>query len=186
MKHYFFSLLATLSCLFTAPCIAAASTGPAIGSVAPDFKAHNLVTGENIPLSSQRGKVVIVTFWATWCAPCRRELPYLEAAQKAVGKDKLTVFAVNFRENPEATAALKKLASTWQINVVDDRNGWIASRYTISSVPHLFIIDRNGKILANHVGYGDRSLHELVVDINRAFEDPPPEPDVSLPGTGPT
>jgi len=48
------------------------------------------------------------------------------------------------------------------------------------------IIDRNGKILANHVGYGDRSLHELVVDINRAFEDPPPEPDVSLLGTGPT
>jgi thiol-disulfide isomerase/thioredoxin len=166
--------------------MAAASTGPAIGSVAPDFKAHNLVTGEKIPLSGQRGKVVIVTFWATWCASCRRELPYLETAQKVVGKDKLSVFAVNFKENPEATAALKKLASTWQINVVDDRNGWIASRYAISSIPHLFIIDRDGKILANHIGYGDRSVDELIADINHAFAEPPPGQGVSPPGTDPT
>jgi thiol-disulfide isomerase/thioredoxin len=186
MKHYFFSLLAIISCFFNAPSMAAASTGPAIGTVAPDFKAHNLVTGEKIPLSSQRGKVVIVTFWATWCAPCRRELPYLEAAQRVVGKDKLTVFAVNFKENPEATAALKKLASTWQINVVDDRNGWIASHYAISSIPHLFIIDRDGKILANHIGYGDRSVDELVVDINHAFAEPPPAQEVSPPGAGTT
>jgi thiol-disulfide isomerase/thioredoxin len=60
------------------------------------------MTGEVVPLSSQRGKVVILTFWASRCAPCRRELAILERAQEVVGKDKLTVFAVSYRESPGA------------------------------------------------------------------------------------
>src|SRR5271154_2565596 len=101
MRQHFFSLIACLSCCSYAASVTAASTGPAVGSIAPDFRAHNLLTRENIPLSSQRGKVVILTFWASWCAPCRRELPVLERAQQIVGKDKLTVFAVSYRENPD-------------------------------------------------------------------------------------
>src|SRR5580658_8303320 len=128
MKHHLLSLLACFSCLSTAPGLAAQPTGPAVGSIAPDFRAHNAVTGQSTHLSSQRGKVVILTFWATWCAPCRREVPILEKAQRFVGKDKLTVFAVGFKENEHTVAALKKLAAEWQINVIEDYNGWIASR----------------------------------------------------------
>jgi hypothetical protein len=64
------------------------------------------------------------------------------------------------------------VARQWEINVIEDRNSWIANHYAISSVPHLFIIGRDGKILANHLGYGDRSLEELVADINRALAEP--------------
>src|SRR5216684_4226882 len=113
MRRHYFSLVACLLCLSYIANVTAASTGPAIGSIAPDFKAHNAVTGENTALSSQRGKVVILTFWASWCAPCRREIPILENAQRRVGNDKLTVFAVSFKENTDAAASLKKLASTW-------------------------------------------------------------------------
>jgi thiol-disulfide isomerase/thioredoxin len=170
MKGIFLLLL---SCLSTAMGANRESTGPVVGSMAPDFKAHNLLTGEKTPLSSQRGKVVILTFWASWCAPCRRELPNLEKAQRILGKDKLTVFAVSFNDSA-AESGIKKLASEWQINMIEDRNGWIAGHYSISTIPHLFIIGRDGKVLANHTGYGDRSLQELVDDINRAFREPTP------------
>jgi thiol-disulfide isomerase/thioredoxin len=187
MKKTLFSLLACITC-FPYTAVVASQTGPAIGSIAPDFKARNLVTGEVSLLSSQRGKIVILTFWASWCAPCRRELPNLEKAQLVVGKDRLTVFAVSFKESPDAERQLKRLASTWHINVIQDSSGWIAGHYDITSVPHLFLIDREGKVVANHVGYGDRSLEELVADINHALtgsklaeQDSPPPPADSTP-----
>jgi peroxiredoxin len=150
-------------------------SGPAVGSIAPDFKVRNLVTGEDVTLSSQQGKVVILTFWASWCPPCKRELPILESAERIVGKDKLVVFAVSHRDKPEALAAIKKLAFKWQINVMTDRNDHVAGLYSVSSIPHLFMIGRDGKVVANHLGYGDRTLDELVADINHALAEPLPE-----------
>jgi thiol-disulfide isomerase/thioredoxin len=147
-------------------------SGPAVGAIAPDFKVRNLVTGEDITLSSQHGKVVILTFWASWCGPCKRELPILENAQRAVGKDRLIVFAVSHRDKPEALAAIKKPAANWQINVMTDRNDHVASLYSVAAIPHLFMIGRDGKVVANHLGYGDRTLDELVADINRALAAP--------------
>jgi hypothetical protein len=85
----------------------------------------------------------------------------------------MRVFAVSFNDSA-AESGIKKLASEWQINMIEDRNGWIAGHYSISAIPHLFIIGRDGKVLANHTGYGDRSLQELVDDINHAFREPTP------------
>jgi thiol-disulfide isomerase/thioredoxin len=171
MKYYFcFPLV-----FFCALSAAAPLTGPALETPAPEFKIRNVVTGEDVTLASQRGKVVILTFWATWCGPCKRELPILEGAQRAVGKDKLVVFAVNFRDKQEAIAAMKKLASVWQINIMTDPGERASRQYSVSSIPHLFMIGRDGKIVANHVGYGDRSLDELLADINHALAEPSPE-----------
>jgi len=168
-----FFVLSSFLFLSIAAIASSGSSGPAVGTIAPDFSAQNLLTGEKIPLSKQRGKVVILTFWASWCGPCRRELPILEKAQEIIGTERLTVLAVSYHENPEAERALKKLASTWHINLLRDSLGWIASRYGISAIPHLFIIGRDGVVLANHTGYGDRSLEELVDDINHALAGKP-------------
>jgi thiol-disulfide isomerase/thioredoxin len=170
-------LFCLLGLIFSAYAVSATEvpTGPAVGTIAPDFKVHNLVTGEDVTLSSQHGKVVILTFWASWCPPCKRELPILENAQRAVGKDKLVVFAVSHRDKPEALAAIKKPAANWQINVMTDRNDHVASLYSVSNIPHLFMIGRDGKVVANHLGYGDRTIDELVADINRALAAPLPE-----------
>ena len=140
-----------------------------VGSVAPAFKTRNLVTREYVTLESQRGKLVILTFWATWCPPCRRELPVLERVQEILGKDRVAVLAVNFEDNEVSVTALKKLASTWQISVLEDWNGRIADQYDITGIPHLFMIDREGKIVANHTGYGDSSIDEVVADVNAAL-----------------
>ena len=167
-------LFCLLGLIFSAYAVSATAepTGPAVGTIAPDFKARNLVTGDDVTLSSQRGKVVILTFWASWCAPCKREIPILEGAQRAVGKDNLVVFAVSYRDTQAALAAIKKPASNWQINVMTDPNTRVASLYSVSKIPHLFMIDREGKVVANHLGYGDRTLDELLADINRALAAP--------------
>ena len=173
MKHNLF----LLGLLFGAYACSAtgAPSGPAVGTIAPDFKVHNLVTGEDVTLSSQHGKVVILTFWASWCGPCKRELPILESAQRQISKDRLVVFAVSHKDSEAALAAIKKLAANWQINIMKDRNEHVASLYSVKSIPHLFMIGRDGKIVANHLGYGDRTLDELVADINRALAAPLPE-----------
>lgn len=157
-------------------CATEVPSGPAVGTIAPEFKIHNLVTGEDVTLRSQQGKVVILTFWASWCAPCKRELPILEGAQRAVGKDRLVVFAVSHRDKPEALAAVKKPASAWQINIMTDPGDRVARLYSISNIPHLFMIGGDGKVIANHLGYGDRSLDELLADINHALAAPLPDP----------
>ena len=161
--------LALVLCQGTTTTVWAARPRLDVGTVAPTFKARNLVTREYVTLDSQRGKLVILTFWATWCAPCRRELPMLERVQEILGKDRVAVLAVNFEDNDVSVTALKKLASTWQISLLEDWNGRIAEHYDITSIPHLFMIDREGKIVANHTGYGDSSMDELVADINAAL-----------------
>jgi thiol-disulfide isomerase/thioredoxin len=159
----------------------------AVGTTAPDFKSRNLVTHEKVELAQARGKLAIVTFWATWCGPCRRELPLLERAQQLVGKDRLAVFAVNYRDTPEAADHVRSIAKDWQLTFVEDRGGIIAGRYKISSIPHLFMINRDGEIIADHVGYGDRSVQELVDDINHALGAPAaqPAPDSAPPPAAP-
>jgi len=146
--------------------------GPPVGSVAPDVKVKNALTGEEAPLSSLRGKVVVMTFWAAWCPSCRQELPVLERIQEIVGKDNLTALAINYRENPDSWGRLKKAAAGWQITLVDDQSGWIARHYKVTLIPHMFIIDREGKILANHLGYGRTMNTELAAEINRALAVP--------------
>lgn len=173
MKHCCY-LLGILLCA-NAFSATEAPSGPAVGSIAPDFKVHNLVTGEDVTLSSQRGKVVILTFWASWCPPCKRELPILEGAQRAVGKDRLVVFALSYRDAEAPLAAIKKAAANWQINIMTDRSTRVARVYSVTRIPHLFMIGRDGKVVANHLGYGDRTLDELLADINRALAAPLPE-----------
>lgn len=160
----------------------AGQASPAVGTVPPDFKTKNVVTGETLRLSEQRGKIVVLTFWATWCGPCRKELPILEAVQRQVGKDHLEVLAVAFHETPDNFRQLKKVATEkgWQLALIEDDSGRIASHYEIKAIPHLFIIGRDGKVLAEHTGYGESSLDSLVDELNRALRpDAPPAPETT-------
>jgi thiol-disulfide isomerase/thioredoxin len=146
-----------------------------VGTIAPEFTARSYVTGDRTSLSAQQGKVVILTFWATWCAPCRQELPNLEGIQEKVGRDRLVVLAVNFRDTDDTLRSLSKDArqAAWKITLLEDHNGSIASKYGIHSIPHLFLIGRNGNILAAHSGFGDGSIDEMLPEINAALADQP-------------
>jgi peroxiredoxin len=158
------------------PAAHAAAPAPQVGVPAPDFAVRDYVTGQRLTLSGQRGKVAVVTFWATWCAPCRNELPNLEKLQEYLGKDRLTILAVNFRDDDaETIARLRQDAKEagWKLHLALDPGGHIAEAYGISTIPRMYIIGKDGRVSAIHAGFGDGSLEDMVTDLKSVLDAKP-------------
>jgi len=117
---------------------------PLKGHPAPDFTLQTM-TGEPLALSDLRGKAVVLNFWATWCPPCRAEMPELQAAYTAYAPGGLVVLGVNQAEDRATVRAfLDELGLTFP--VVLDTQYEVADRYSVNSLPTTFFIDRDGVI----------------------------------------
>ncbi|HZR45387.1 MAG TPA: TlpA disulfide reductase family protein [Candidatus Manganitrophaceae bacterium] len=120
------------------------SKPPQVSGTAPDFQT-TLSSGEPVSSKDYRGKSVLLTFWATWCEPCKKEMPEIQAAYEAHKEEGLTVLAVNFGEKGgEAQAFADKMGLTFPVLL--DRKINIAEQYGVVSLPVTFFIDRNGMI----------------------------------------
>ena len=129
---------------------AASNSNIAVGKMAPEITLPTL-TGETKALSSLRGKVVLLDFWASWCGPCRRENPNVVATYKKYSSKGFDVFSVSLDENKSAwEAAIKKDGLVWN-NHVSDLGGWksaVVPTYEIESIPFPVLIDQEGNIVA--------------------------------------
>lgn len=137
------------------------SKPPQVTGPAPDFETET-PKGEKGSLKDHRGKPVILTFWATWCEPCKKEMPEIQAAYEAHKNEELVVLAVNFGEKGEnAQAFAEKMGLTFPILL--DRRANIAERYGVVSLPVTFFIDRDG-IIRERV-FGGTLTKESISDI---------------------
>jgi len=118
------------------------------GMRAADFQLKS-VSGEAVRLSDLRGSVVVLDFWATWCAPCRRELPIVEKLRTEFA-GKVQFFGVNDEGNPTVAGFLKK--NDYQLSVLMDSRRDVHRQYGIRSIPQLFVIGRDGVIRQHYVG----------------------------------
>ncbi len=119
---------------------------PREGFPAPDFTLYTLV-GESATLSAYRGKVVIVNLWASWCGPCRAEMPAIQKVYAANRERGLEVLAVNstFQDSQaDAQEFTQNLGLTFPILL--DRDGAVSRRYLLRALPSTFFIDRKGVI----------------------------------------
>ncbi len=124
----------------------------AIGQPAPDFTL-NTPEGKALSLSSFKGKVLIVDFWASWCGPCRGENPNVVKMYKKYHKKGLEILSVSLDNNKEAwEKAIKDDGLIW--NHVSDLKGWgssAAKLYGVSGIPHIVLIDKEGTIVAKNL-----------------------------------
>ncbi len=128
---------------------------------APDFALEDM-DDETHRLSDYRGRVVIVNFWATWCGPCRRELPSLERLYQALRERGLVVLAVNEWEDPDHVFAyMGQLAVEPSFPILFDRDARVARAYGIKGLPTTVIVDQAGRMVYRAVGGRDFTHPEV-------------------------
>ncbi|MEM7611422.1 MAG: TlpA disulfide reductase family protein [Pseudomonadota bacterium] len=127
-----------------------ASTGLS-GKVAPDFALKNSA-GENVRLTDLRGDVVMINFWATWCGPCREEMPLLDELHSRYNRVGFSLLGVNIDDDPKrAEKMITDLGVTFPV-VFDDTKE-VSETYDVSAMPVTILLDREGVVRYVHYGY---------------------------------
>jgi peroxiredoxin len=142
------------SVLFGAALVAAsrrAHAAVAPSMPAPDFTLKS-AEGGNLRLAEQRGRVVLVNFWATWCGPCKVEMPHLNRLYEKYKSAGFVLLGINIDEDPRlATALATRLGLKFP--VLFDTDKAVSRRYALDSMPGTVLIDRDGKVRHVHRGY---------------------------------
>lgn len=122
----------------------------AFNSKAIDFKLKDL-NGKDVSLSNLKGKRVFLNFWASWCPPCRGEMPDIEKLYEETKDSDLVIIAINLGEDKDtARSFINK--NNYKFNVLLDSDEDVAQKYSITSIPTSFFIDKNGTIVAKKIG----------------------------------
>jgi peroxiredoxin len=125
-----------------------------------DFSLTDL-SGKNISLRDFQGKVIMLNFWATWCPPCREEMPSMEEMNKKMKGKNFIMLAVNVQEK---AATVKSFVDKFKYTfpVIIDEKAEAAAKYQIRSIPTTFIIDTKGKIAGAFTGSRDWNTDEVI------------------------
>jgi cytochrome c biogenesis protein CcmG/thiol:disulfide interchange protein DsbE len=139
-----------------------ADTPPvAAGKLAPGFKLTDL-KGQTISLASLRGKVVFLNIWATWCPPCREEMPSIESLYNEFRHDPdFVILAVSQDTDGAKAVAPYMKQNGFNFTVLLDPKNNVGEAYNVSGIPETFIIDQRGRIVAHHIGPYDWSNSEI-------------------------
>jgi peroxiredoxin len=151
----FSRLLLLALCLFLFAACSKKDSAPADQPIAADFTLRDL-DGKLHKLSDYRGKAVFLNFWATWCPPCREEIPSMERLNEVLGGKDFVMLAVNTDENITDLEAFVK-EHPHNFTVLSDADGKIQQLYKVFKFPETFVIDRQGRIVEHIVGARDWS-----------------------------
>jgi peroxiredoxin len=127
---------------------------------APDFTLR-AADGKNLRLQEQRGQVVLVNFWATWCGPCKQEMPHLNRLYEKYRASGFVLLAVNIDEDPRlAVGTAQRMGLKFPVLLAGDKK--VSKLYDLSSMPSTVMIDRDGRVRHIHLGYreGLEDLYE--------------------------
>jgi peroxiredoxin len=124
---------------------------PAPGSEPPDFTLASS-TGRNVRLKELRGQVVLINFWATWCGPCRQEMPLLNRLHERYHKTGFALLGVNI-DDKSASAEIMARKLDVRFPLLFDTNKRVSRLYDVDAMPSTLIVDRDGKVRYVHRGF---------------------------------
>jgi peroxiredoxin len=156
MRNRIAVIVATLT--LSLPALAGPTGGPA-----PAFTLASRA-GQDVSLAQYKGQVVMLNFWASWCGPCRQEMPLLESIYRKYGKMGFTMIGVNVE--PDSNAANEWLKATpVSFPILYDRDSKVSKLYDVAGMPSTVIIDRTGKLRVLHRGYKPGDENEYLDSI---------------------
>ena len=160
MKGLKTPLLGAILVIFAASSLASSSLE---GQVAPDFVLKS-ASGENLRLSEYRGDVVMINFWATWCGPCRQEMPLLDELYGRYQRVGFSLLGINIDDDSRrAMKMVQELGVTFP--VLFDENKEVSKLYKVDAMPVTILVDREGRVRHVHhgykTGYEDKYLTEI-------------------------
>jgi len=141
------------------------STGTAKGQTAPDFTLTDM-QGKHVSLSDLKGKVVILNFWATWCPPCKEEMPSMERLYRQFKDQGLVIVAVNVEKDGRGAVQSFLQRSPYTFPILLDSDAEVQNLYKVFRFPETFILDRNGMVVEKVVGAIDWTSSQAVQLIN--------------------
>lgn len=148
------------------------TASPLIGQAAPEIDLE-LLEGGRFVLSQEKGKVVVLDFWATWCGPCRQSMPLVEALMDQYDPGQTRLIAVNIREQPdEIRKALDLLKLHSEVAL--DIDEVAARRYQANAIPQLVVVDAEGKVARLFVGGGEQVVAQLKLTLDELLLGTPP------------
>jgi peroxiredoxin len=139
---------------------AKAVAGVVEGSAAPDFTVRDLA-GQEVKLAALKGKVVLVNFWATWCPPCREEIPSMMKLNQSMSGKQFQMLAISIDEGGKAAVESFFKKSGMTLPAFLDTDGAVSRSYGITGVPETFIVDKAGIIQKKIVGGMDWSSPDV-------------------------
>lgn len=147
---------------------AGGSESALVGKPAPDFQL-DLATGGKFKLSEQKGKVVILDFWASWCGPCMQSLPEVEKLAAEFKDRGVRLVAVNMQEDKASVAAAMERLKI-KPDVALDIDGAASERYEVSAIPQTVVIDADSKVAALFIGGGPDTFEQLRATLQKAVD----------------
>lgn len=154
---------------------AADLTPPAERSAVADFTLKD-IKGNRVKLSDFKGKVVVINFWATWCGPCKQELPFLDQYQKELKDKGLEVLAISI-DSPQTLSEVRVLAKRkrWKMSVLLDQDGSTLAALNPRGTPPFTIgVDRQGRAAFQHDGYASGDEVEMKKHIDALIAEQAP------------
>lgn len=155
-------------CAITLLFVSCQSSSPNVaeGHRAPKLEIHDAKTGGRVALDQYTGRVMFINFWATWCAPCREELPSIEALYREFGSDgRFVMLTVLYKDAPESASQYMG-ENGYSFPIYTDPDGTSAKEYGVTGVPETYLVDKKGVLRKKIIGSLDWSSKEARSFVN--------------------